>query len=130
MSVSLKNAPRIVTSVPSVNVSSPVTLSVALVTGVRVTDLEKFRVLRDNFGAEIRYNNDLHAKMIIIDNSIAIISSANLTKKGLSVNYEAGVCLKDKNMIKEITLFFDDVWNESRPLTEQAIKNVLSNKKK
>ena len=95
-----------------------------------VTDLEKFRVLRDNFGAEIRYNNDLHAKMIIIDNSIAIISSANLTKKGLSVNYEAGVCLKDKNMIKEITLFFDDVWNESRPLTEQAIKNVLSNKKK
>lgn len=95
-----------------------------------VTDLDKFRVLKDVFGAEIRYNNDLHAKMMIIDNSIAIISSANLTKKGLSVNYEAGVCLKDKNMIEKITLFFDDVWKESKPLTEQAIKNVLSNKKK
>lgn len=95
-----------------------------------VTDLDKFRILKDVFGAEIRYNNNLHAKMIIIDNSIAIISSANLTKKGLSVNYEAGVCLKDKNMIKKITLFFDDIWKESKPLTEQAIKNVLSNKKK
>lgn len=95
-----------------------------------VTDLDKFRVLKKDFGAEIRYNNDLHAKMMIIDNSIAIISSANLTKKGLSVNYEAGVCLKDKNMIRKITLFFDDVWKESKPLTEQAIKNVLSNKKK
>ena len=95
-----------------------------------VTDLNKLKVLKDNFGAEIRYNNDLHAKMIIIDNSIAIISSANLTKKGLYVNYEAGVCLKDKNMIEKITLFFDDVWKESKPLTEQAIKNVLSNKKR
>ena len=95
-----------------------------------VTDLDKFRVLKDVFGAEIRYNNDLHAKMMIIDNSIAIISSANLTKKGLYANYEAGVCLKDKSMIEKITLFFDDVWKESKPLTEQSIKNVLSNKKK
>ncbi len=93
-----------------------------------VTDLDKFRVLKDVFGAEIRYNNDLHAKMVIIDNSVAIISSANLTKKGLSVNYEAGVCLKDKNMVNKVAKFFNDVWRESKPLTQEAIKNVLSNK--
>ncbi len=91
-----------------------------------VTDLDKFRVLEDTFGAEIRYNNDLHAKMIIIDDSVAIISSANLTKKGLSVNYEAGVCLRDKNMVNKVTQFFNDIWEESKPLTQQTIKNVLS----
>ncbi len=93
-----------------------------------VTDLDKFRVLKDVFGAEIRYNNNLHAKMVIIDNSVAIISSANLTKKGLSVNYEAGVCLKDKNMVNKVAKFFNDVWRESKPLTQEAIKNALSNK--
>jgi len=90
-----------------------------------VTDLDKFRVLED-FGAEIRYNNNLHAKMVIVDNSVAIISSANLTKKGLAVNYEAGVCLKDKNMVNKVARFFNDVWRESEPLTQQAINNVLS----
>lgn len=93
-----------------------------------VTDLDKFRVLKDDFGAEIRYNNDLHAKMVIVDSSVAIISSANLTKKGLSVNYEAGICLRDKNMVSKVVRFFNDVWAESKPLTQQAIKNVLSDK--
>lgn len=94
-----------------------------------MTDLDKVRVLKDTFGAEIRYNNDLHAKMIVVDNSVAIISSANLTKKGLSVNYEAGICLRDKNMVNKVAQFFNEVWKESKPLTQQAIKNVLSNKK-
>lgn len=94
-----------------------------------ITDLDKFRVLKDKFGAEIRYNNDLHAKMVILDSSVAIISSANLTKKGLSVNYEAGICLKDANMVNKVAQFFNEMWKESEPLTQQAIKNVLSNEK-
>jgi phosphatidylserine/phosphatidylglycerophosphate/cardiolipin synthase-like enzyme len=94
-----------------------------------VTDLDKFRVLKDTFGAEIRYNNDLHAKMVVVDNSVAIISSANLTKKGLFVNYEAGVCLKDKSKVNKVVQFFNDVWKESKPLTQQVIENVLSNQR-
>lgn len=94
-----------------------------------ITDLEKFRVLKDTFGADIRYNNDLHAKMVVIDNTVAIISSANLTKKGLYANYEAGICLRDKDTVNKVAQFFNDVWKESKPLTQQAIKNVLSDKK-
>lgn len=92
-----------------------------------ITDLDKLRVLKDKFGAEIRYNNGLHAKIVVIDNSIAIISSANLTKKGLSVNYEAGICLRDKNKVNEVTQFFNDVWGESTPLTQESIKDAQSN---
>ncbi len=67
--------------------------------------------------------------MVIIDNSVAIISSANLTKKGLSVNYEAGICVREQHMINKVAQFFNDIWKESQPLTQQAIENVLSNKR-
>lgn len=96
---------------------------------IGITDLEKFRVLKERFGAEIRYNNDLHAKIVVTDNKVAIISSANLTKKGLSVNYEAGICLKEKVMVSKVAQFFNEVWKESKPLTEQAIEKVLSDKR-
>ncbi len=86
-----------------------------------ITDPDKFRILKD-YGAEIRYNNGLHAKIVIVDNSVAIISSANLTKNGLSVNYEAGICLRDRNMVNKVTLFFNDVWEESKPLTDESIE--------
>ena len=59
-----------------------------------ITDIDKLRALQE-LGAEIRYNNNLHAKMVFIDGKTAIISSANLTKRGLSVNYEAGAVIKD-----------------------------------
>lgn len=85
-----------------------------------ITDLDKFRVLK-KLGADIRYNNNLHAKMIFIDSKVAIISSANLTQKGLSVNYEAGVIIKDQNKVKSALKFFNGVWDESIPLTEKMI---------
>jgi len=88
-----------------------------------ITDLDKFRVLK-NLGAEIRYNNNVHAKMIFIDSRVAIISSANLTRKGLSVNYEAGVVIKNQEKVKTALKFFNGVWDESEPLTEKMIQGM------
>ncbi|MBU0898947.1 MAG: hypothetical protein KKB03_03605 [Nanoarchaeota archaeon] len=93
-----------------------------------IIDLDKLRILKDDFNAEIRYNNDLHAKMVIIDDSVAIMSSANLTRKGLFVNYEAGLCLRDKTMVNKVAQFFNDVWEDSIPLTENSIKLCLQGK--
>lgn len=88
-----------------------------------ITMLDKFRILKE-YGAEIRYNNNLHAKIVVLDKSVAIISSANLTNTGLKVNYEAGICLRDKYMANDVANFFYDAWNESEPLTQEAIDNV------
>ena len=88
-------------------------------------DLNKFRTLRDTLGAEIRFNNDVHAKMVIIDHSVAIISSANLTKQGFYRNYEAGISIKEESIAKKVTQFFEDIWKSAEPLTEQAIKDVV-----
>lgn len=88
-----------------------------------ITDLDKIRVLR-RLGAQIRYNNDLHAKMIFIDGKTAIISSANLTKRGLSVNYEAGVIIRNKEHVQNALKFFNGVWEESLPLSEDMIREM------
>lgn len=86
-----------------------------------ITDLDKFRILK-KLGADIRYNNNLHAKMVFIDSRVAIISSANMTQKGLSVNYEAGVIIKNQSKVKKALDFYNGVWNESEPLTEELIR--------
>lgn len=87
-----------------------------------ITDVDKLRALQE-LGAQIRYNNNLHAKMVFIDGKTAIISSANLTKRGLSVNYEAGAVIKDQDKVEEAVKFFENVWGESEILTPELIRN-------
>ena len=89
-----------------------------------ITDIDKLRALQE-LGAEIRYNNNLHAKMVFIDGKTAIISSANLTKRGLSVNYEAGSVIKDYDKVQEAVKFFDNVWKESEILTSELIRRYV-----
>ena len=85
-----------------------------------ITDLDKLRVL-DDLGADIRFNNDLHAKMLIIDSKEAIISSANFTRRGFQVNYEAGVIIRKKTDVSQAVDFFNGVWEESKSLTMEMI---------
>jgi len=59
--------------------------------------------------------------MILIDSKFAIISSANLTKRGLSVNYEAGILIKDIGQVKKALEFFCGVWMESKPLSDDEL---------
>ena len=87
-----------------------------------ITDKDKLRVLHDNIGADLRFNNKLHAKLMIIDSKVAIISSANLTRSGLHVNYEAGVIIKKKRDVLKAAEFFNDVWMRSKPLTIDMVK--------
>jgi phosphatidylserine/phosphatidylglycerophosphate/cardiolipin synthase-like enzyme len=86
-----------------------------------ITDKDKLRVLHDNIGADLRFNNNLHAKLIIVDSSVAIISSANLTRNGLHVNYEAGVVIRKNQDVLKAAEFFNDLWIRSKPLTMDMV---------
>jgi len=50
----------------------------------------------------------LHAKIIIIDDSEILITSANLTINAMEENIEAGIWSDDKNLIKDCTEIFKD----------------------
>jgi len=77
-----------------------------------------------NHGIEPRLYDDLHAKLYIMHNNntyIALIGSSNLTKRGLTVNFEVNVMLKGEtadDYYEQLLKIFNTIWNASRPITQ------------
>jgi len=53
----------------------------------------------------------LHAKMVLIDESLLIIGSANLTLSGLHENIESYVVLTNADIATESLTRFEELWN-------------------
>ena len=49
---------------------------------------------------EIVVDDDLHAKMIIVDEKFMYIGSSNITETGLYRTLETGIVTKDPNLVK------------------------------
>ena len=60
----------------------------------------------------LRFNDRLHAKMIIIDDSV-IVGSANLTLKQ-APTLEMSIYSNDPKLVDKSLRFFKNVWLESR----------------
>lgn len=71
-------------------------------------DLTTLELILDNSGI-IRNHPKLHAKIYIFDNKKAIITSGNLTNGGLINNFEYGLLLTEKEIVKQITTDFDSL---------------------
>ncbi|MCH5175236.1 MAG: phospholipase D family protein [Prevotellaceae bacterium] len=77
-------------------------------------DHEKYPILYD--GMERVLCPRVHFKLIIIDNSVVYIGSANLTGAGMGMksprkrNFEAGILTDDPEMLEEAINHFDSVW--------------------
>jgi len=61
----------------------------------------------------MKRNEVLHAKIVLVDGSNAVISSANLIKTSLSRNYEAGVFSRDRSVISDVNFFIESLWDKS-----------------
>ncbi len=61
----------------------------------------------------LRTNEILHARMIIVDGKEALISSADLTRDQLIDEFNAGIWVRDKETVKRATDFFDNIWKQS-----------------
>jgi len=62
---------------------------------------------------DLKTNEILHARMIIVDDKEALISSADLTRDQLIDEFNAGIWVRDKETVKRATEFFDNIWEES-----------------
>jgi hypothetical protein len=51
---------------------------------------------------EVRFLPSIHAKVYIADEKLAVITSANMTNGGLLNNFEYGVKLADRNLVRRI----------------------------
>jgi hypothetical protein len=79
--------------------------------------------------SNIHHYKDIHAKVIITDNS-AFIGSANLTEKGITGRVEMSVLIEEKEQIDELQKWFWDLWNETEslnpPYLERYVSSIMS----
>lgn len=100
----------------------------------QLEDVEQWkRIFKGNMS--VKYNNNVHAKMIIVDNESLLVGSSNLTGTGLGSprSYE-GVPQIETNIyttcadtVEDASKFFTKVWNHesSKPYSNTS-KYVLS----
>jgi len=65
-------------------------------------------------GIQVRTMPNIHAKIYIVDDAIALIGSANLTKKALTENYENIELKTNLDEIKRLADNFVEIWNNAR----------------
>ncbi len=59
----------------------------------------------------VRGRPDCHAKFITADDRIALVSSANLDTRGLSITGENGVVITDADQVERLARFFTRLWD-------------------
>ncbi len=93
---------------------------------LNITSEGTFRIL-EKYGAEIYINERLHAKLILIDDELAFVGSANLTRPGLGEegNLEVMIPIKGAELQKALELF-EDYKRESIRLYQDVVAVVIS----
>lgn len=66
----------------------------------------------------------IHAKVMIIDNKLAIIGSTNLTRPSFEDNRELSVVTYDNNVIRQLNNTFKSDWQDATPSIPQK-QNVM-----
>lgn len=99
----------------------------------QLDDVEKWKCI---FGENIsiKYNNNLHAKMIIVDDTDMIVGSSNLTGSGLGSSreyegkpqIEANIYTNDKKAVENGVGFFVRLWSHSTSNNYDDSEYVMS----
>jgi cardiolipin synthase len=51
----------------------------------------------------------LHAKSILVDDTLAIVGSANTDMRSLLLNYEIGLCIYDSDAIRQLETWIEEL---------------------
>lgn len=59
---------------------------------------------------EIKTKGSLHAKLIIIDDKIAILGSHNYTMSAFTLNHEVSIKTEEKEVVDRLKIYFNNLW--------------------
>lgn len=83
-------------------------------------------------GCSVRYSNRLHAKLVVVDDDHAVVSSSNLTSTaGYSIttgdwqNQELGLHVQDRSLVADLAVRFEDIWESAHVLSDATVGIVL-----
>jgi cardiolipin synthase len=71
----------------------------------------------------VKLNDNIHAKLVIVDRREVFLTTANLTQTGLFENYEVGFWAENEELAKQAVEFFNRVWEspETIDLDEESL---------
>ncbi len=71
----------------------------------------------------VKLNDNIHAKLVIVDGREIFLTTANLTQTGLFENYEVGFWAENEVLAKQAAEFFNRVWEspETIDLDEDSL---------
>ena len=78
-----------------------------------VSDVDALRTLLE-CRAAVRGVRALHAKLYVFGDSVAVVTSANLTVAGLDTNPEFGTVTEDPAAVRCCRAYFDELWHRAR----------------
>ena len=90
--------------------------------------MEYFQQMNNPKLFEYKFCERNHAKIYIVDDKLAYVGSANVTRAGLrqdatsQLNFEAGVLTEDPELVSSIKAYFSEIWN-SKWCSEYTIEN-------
>lgn len=64
-----------------------------------------------------------HSKLLIVDDAYVFVGSANMDPRSLRLNFELGVEIIDRGLVKRLDGFYEDVLNESTELTIELLES-------
>lgn len=73
--------------------------------------LEQLRRLADA-GVWLRSAEDVHLKLCVVDDAVAVLPSANLTPEALDKNPENGLVIRESSVVREYGRFFAHLFDE------------------
>ena len=76
----------------------------------------------------VRLNDNIHAKLVVVDRREVFLTTANLTQTGLFENYEVGFWAENEELAKQAVDFFNRVWDspETIELDEDSLDAKIS----
>ncbi len=81
------------------------------------------RVVYERWRDVIKVYPDLHAKLYLFGNGVAVVGSANLTAGGLYGNVELNLLIRGE-LYDKLARYFEELWRSAKPLTEDYVEDV------
>lgn len=66
----------------------------------------------------------IHQKTLLVDNKLAIISSANMDYRSYYLNFECGICFYDSSVIYDVSYDLETIKSQSRKITLEEVENT------
>ncbi len=85
-----------------------------------VSDIKVFEYFLQK-GILVRGIKRLHSKVYIFGANKVIVTSANLTRAGLTANVECGVVSDDPQFLHSTINYFNELWEHGKPLTPSRL---------